>query len=349
MDDSGDGATNAPAIAILSPGYPDRAGGVRDHTMRLERHWCDAGYRVRIVGNLDTPPATLAREWGRDSVGAALIQYVPFLYGRRGLSLYPERLAHAARARGIRVSVFVHEPWVPLTRLSWLVLSPLQRLQLRRLVAVSRAIVTAVPAWKQLLGADTRILPVGSCLGGSPEVAPEPAGLAPVVFSPAAAGLNLPWILAAARAIAATPALTLVGMSADDGQRHRELGRHFDPGWDWSGHLPAADALRSLARARLVLAPFVDGATARRTSLLAALGAGARVVSSRGPLLDPLFEGSPVFLAATESEFVEAALRIWNTPDSPAERVRRLAWYEQHFSVRRLDGRLLQWVQGDFA
>ncbi|MBI4421201.1 MAG: hypothetical protein HY560_10275 [Gemmatimonadetes bacterium] len=335
------------ALGILSPGYPGTPGGVTDHTARLVESWSAAGHMVWVTGELSRGPETVVAEWLERGVRAVLIEYVPFLYGRRGVSRYPESVASAARARGLRVVVFVHEPWVPPTRPMWLVTGPIQRVQLHRLARRASGVATAVPAWQPLLGPRAELVYVGSSLGEVPSDAHlAPALSSPVVFSPAAAGLNLEWIVAAVRAIGENPALVVIGTDASSARAHRGLARHFDPAWDWRGRLPAADALRLLARAKLVLAPFVDGATGRRTSLLASLSTGARVISSRGHLLDPLFAGGPLLLAATRDEFVNAARRVWSSPDSPEERARRLAWYRQHFDPRTLDRRLLGMVLG---
>jgi hypothetical protein len=139
------------AVAIVSPGFPDLLGGVTGHTARLKRHWTAAGHEVVVEGGTADHPVRLAAGWRSRHVAAVLLQYVPFLYARRGLSRFPQEVARAARAEGIRVGVFVHEPWVPPTRLPWLVLSPLQRRQLRHLLAACDAAFTPVPAWVPLL------------------------------------------------------------------------------------------------------------------------------------------------------------------------------------------------------
>ena len=329
------------ALAVLSPGFPSSPGGVTDHTHRLVGHWAGAGHAVRVVADLGVEPETLAAELAESRVRGLLIQYVPFLYGRRGLSSYPERLAGSARTRGIQVILFVHEPWVPMTRLPWLVLGPLQRRQLRRLIRVADRVVTAVPAWRVTLGPRTELLYVGSNLGAVPSDIPSTQLAGPVVFSPTAAGLRFDWIVAAARAIGASPGLVLVGIDAAEARRHPQLAGWIDPTWDWRGRLAAPEALRVIARAQLVLTPFVDGATGRRTSMLAAVSSGARVLSSTGPLLDPLFRESPVLLANSKSEFVDLAVRTWHAPDSPGARDARLAWYRAHLDPGLLDAKLL--------
>jgi hypothetical protein len=120
------------AVAIVSPGYPDSPGGVTDQTARLARHFEEHGTETTILASVEADVRSTTDGWVAKGVRAVLLQYVPFLYARRGVSRFPERVARFAKRRGIRVVTFVHEPWVPPTRLPWLVLSPLQRRQLRR-------------------------------------------------------------------------------------------------------------------------------------------------------------------------------------------------------------------------
>jgi hypothetical protein len=91
-----------------------------------------------------------------------------------------------------------------------------------------------------------------------------------------------------------------------------------------------------------VLAPFVDGITARRTSAVAALSTGARLVSSTGHLYDPLFTSGPVAVAADRDEFVAVATDLWGAADRADDRLARLAWYREHLDSRMLDRRLLE-------
>ncbi|HKI94666.1 MAG TPA: hypothetical protein VJ992_05190 [Gemmatimonadales bacterium] len=328
-------------VAIVSPGYPSLAGGVTDHTRRIAAHWATSR-RVDIVGGLDEPPAALAARLRAADVGGLLLQYVPFLYGRRGLSRVPLELLRAARAATMRTAVFVHEPWVPPTRLPWLVLSPLQRRQLRAIVREADVAVTPVPAWRATLGPKVETLYVGSTLGTAPADAPPIE--TPVVFSPFAAGLQWDWIAAAVREIGA--GLTVIGATSEELHHHTGTAEWAEREWTCTGRLPAEDVLRMLAGARLVLAPFVDGITGRRTSALAALSTGAQLVTSMGPLADPFFADGPLDAAATRHGFVELATRRWDETDDRAARARRRAWYEEHLDPAALDRRLLDLTLG---
>ncbi len=329
-------------VAIVSPGYPKTLGGVTDHTARLVRHWSAAATATPVLGSRDQAPAEIVGGWRAAAVRAILIQYVPFLYGRRGLSGFPRRLGMEARAAGLRVGVFVHEPWVPRTRLPWLILSPLQRGQLLRLLEACDVAFTPVPVWRDMLGGNVHVVYVGSTLGDpSPAGPPEPPLPAPVVFSPFASGLRWDWIVAAARAIGGQPGLTVLGADWETARRHPVVRRWADPTWDWRGYLDSPTALSLLSRARVVLAPFVDGLTGRRTSAFAAASVGAPVISSLGPLFDPALDGGPFALAETPDQFCELAVARFRDRPSPADRARWLEWYQQHLAAERLDQRLL--------
>jgi hypothetical protein len=332
------------SVAILSPGYPDALGGVTDHTARLVDHFAERGIESDVLATSDANPDDATRRWAEKGARGVLIQYVPFLYGRRGLSRLPETVASLARRRALRTVTFVHEPWVPATRLSWLVLSPLQRHQLHRLTRRSDVTVTPVPRWAELLGSGTEVLPVGSTLGDPPPIVTEPALDAPVVFSPFAAGLNWDWIITAVDAIG--EGLIVVGADAVQMRRHATAGRYLRASWDCRGRLLGRDVLATLGQASLVLAPFIDGITGRRTSALAALSMGVRTVSSEGALFDGVFGEGPVSLAETRDEFGRTAAEAWNTPDPSGARAQRIEWYRTHFDPRMLDARLLELLLG---
>ncbi len=333
------------SIAILSPGFPGTQGGVTAHTQRLAQAWSDSGHETTVIGDLSDGPEVVVERLHDTNAKYLLVQYVPFLYGRRGLSRVPERIARQARNRDIRVTTFVHEPWVPPTRLPWLVLSPLQRWQLRRLLGLSDAVVTAVPHWGELWRPHTHVVYVGSNLGAFSDPSPvEPILESPVVFSPFASGLRWDWIVAASRALGAR--LTIVGADENQVLQHPAVGRWFHSEWQCLGWLDARDVLSTLARAPLVFAPFVDGATGRRGSLLAAASTGARILSSTGHLYDPFFDSSPIHIASSRPHFVKLATELWRAPDTAEERGARLDWYGQRVDPVRLDTRLLEVVLG---
>ncbi len=251
-------------VVLLAPRLPED-GGVAHHTQRLVAAWRDAGCEVTVDSSSPLRPERQVDNWADAGATALLVQYVPFLYGRFGLSRGLARLVRLARGTGLRVTLFVHEPWVPPTRLPWLILSPLQRRQLLTLVRLADRTVTAVPAWAPILGADVEIIYVGSNLGEPPQT-PEAVD-SPVLFSPFAAGLNWEWIGAAADAISATPGLVVLGADADAARTHTATRASFRAEWDWRGRLPADEVLRIAGGAPIALAPFTDGPTGRRRGI----------------------------------------------------------------------------------
>ncbi|MCH7474816.1 MAG: hypothetical protein IIA27_09095 [Gemmatimonadetes bacterium] len=333
-------------LAILSPGYPDDLGGVTHHTARLMANWTAAGHRVDVIGDTTVGAEVAVDRLRRGGTDCILLQYVPFLYGRRGVSSYPERFARACAARGMRLTIFVHEPWVPPTRIPWIPLGWLQRRQLRRLLRMAPKAVTTVPTWQEMLGAHVRLIYVGCTLGppGRGSSTPAPSLGAPVVFSPFAAGLRWDWIAEACRSLDTDPPLIVIGADADTVRAHPTVGKWFREQWDYRGRLPAPDIMRLLSAAKLVLSPFIDGMTGRRTSAFAALSAGARVLTSSGHLFDPFFMKSPFHIAATMEDFVQTAATLWATADSDSERQRRIEWHQTHVDPALLDARLLAMV-----
>lgn len=331
-------------VVLLAPRLPE-GGGVAHHTQRLVAAWRGAGCVVTVDSSSPLRPERQVGTWADAGATALLVQYVPFLYSRFGLSRGLVRLVRLARSTGLLVTLFVHEPWVPPTRLPWLVLSPLQKRQLLRLVRLANQTVTAVPAWAPILGVAVEIIYVGSNLGDPPETTEHVD--APVLFSPFAAGLNWEWVTAAADAIGANPGLVVLGADATEARRHPATQGLFRPTWDWRGRLPGEDVLRVAGGAPLALAPFTDGPTGRRGSLLALLSTGVRVITSHGHLADPFFVDGPIDVAHTRDEFVTLALRAWESRDTDAAaHVERRAWYQRHLAPQDLDARLLAVVTG---
>jgi hypothetical protein len=298
-----------------------------------------------VFDDVSESVASLVGTMENERVEALLIQYVPFLYARRGLSKLPQQVAVNCQALGINVTTFVHEPWVPPTRLPWMILSPLHRRQLRRIIAASDSTVTAVPTWARKLGPSTKTVYVGCTLGDPPaDLEHEPALTAPVVFSPFASGLRWDWITRAVHAIGT--GLIVVGSDRATADRHSVVGQFVRGGWDFRGRLSAEETLRLLARASLVLAPFVDGMTGRRTSAMAALSVGSRLLTSKGHLFDPAFAVGPAYVAGPSDEFVRLAVDLWHANDTAPARDNRLAWSREYLSAARLDSDLLRIVKG---
>jgi hypothetical protein len=303
-------------VALFSPDVPGAPGGVSDHTLALARALAGRGASVSVLAGRGDPalfapiPCRLGvgpgPHGGRDLAGAlaeagataVLVQYVPFLYARLGVA--PQLIGALRRVRraGIPIAVFVHEPFVPFTRLPWLLTGVPQRVQLRAVLRLAERAYAPVPAWVTRLAAWTdgrvpvTLAPVGATLpvsGLSRDAARARLGfragqVAIGVFSPGANAFECDWVVEAWRALppsAATRWLLFGNGSA-------ALASHLaGPAVTALGTLsPAgvADVMRALD---LALAPYRDGLTLRRTAAMLALAHGVATVSSTGHLWDP--------------------------------------------------------------
>jgi glycosyltransferase involved in cell wall biosynthesis len=328
-------------IALYCPDLPPVPGGLPDHTAAVARALARLGAAPAVLGRRGEPSllapltcvtglapgdvAAAARAAGADTV---LIEYTPFLYARRGVSPALVSAVRRMRRAGLRLGVFVHEPWVPFTRLPWLVTGWPQRWQLRDVLGHCAFVYTPVPAWVTLLAAHT-------ANGTAVTVAPVGANLAPAdlgrdearaalglsrddvaigVFSPAASGFRHDWVRHAAARLAGSSHRVWVrfGFGSDRGLPQLPEGaRCLTVG-------PGEQALmaRTMRAMDLVAAPFVDGLTLRRGSAMFALASGIATVSSTGPLHDPALAA----LAACEPSAEAFAARIERLAREPAER-----------------------------
>ena len=112
-----------------------------------------------------------------------------------------------------------------------------------------------------------------------------------------------------------------------------------------TGPLSATQLVCHLASCDLMLQPYPDGLSARRSSLMAALALGVPVVSNRGHLTEPFWsECSAVRVeaAATEEALSSSVDRLLARPGELQRLGLRAAEvYRQHFALERTVDRLL--------
>ncbi len=347
-------------IGLYCPDVPPIPGGVADHTLVLAR-------ALEVLGH---PPAVLARRgdpgrftplpcrtgltplglWRavRDlNVSALLVQYVPFLFARRGVA--PSLcwgLSRVASA-GVPVAVFVHEPFVPFTRLPWLVTGLPMRWQLRCILRRAAIVYAPVPRFVEIArryaraSRPVRLAPVGATLPSSAATRAEARralGLANGtvaigVFSPAASGFLLEWVDRARAALAGRRDVVLVsfGFGSERLPASAPTGAPLMRVTDHDA-VTVAQTMRALD---LAMAPYVDGLTMRRTAAMLALAHGIPVVSSTGQLFDPKMAE----LAVCESSAGAFADRVARLVDGHADRAdaaRSAARYGATASVEAL-------------
>jgi glycosyltransferase involved in cell wall biosynthesis len=248
-----------------------------------------------------------------------LVQYAPQAFGMRGMNLGFCRWVLRRRRRGDDVRVMFHEPFFPFGRQKARrnVLAAVNRLMASELLAASRVAYVSVPAWAELLRPYAGSRP-------PPFVwLPVPATVAPVDDADAVRAVRFaltgadgarkvvghfgtygaligPLVEPVMERLLADP--NVVALFLGDGGRDFAAGmasRHPEwskrlvaPGWQTSRevslHLQACD---------VVVQPYPDGASARRTTLMAALANGAATATTVGRFTEDVWRTGPIPLA----------------------------------------------------
>jgi hypothetical protein len=230
-----------------------------------------------------------------------VVPYNPFMWARWGFA--PHLLADVARVRGAssrpRIALVVHEPYVPINSVRSLVMGSWQRAQLAALLLLADARFASIEVWATKFGRFRPVahLPSGSTLptaGASRESVRSALGLdGSLVFATLSTGHPTH--------LTAYVELALRRLAGRDGQppvAFLQLGAgsaHVDVPSGIRVEMPGrvdADRLAALlSSADILMTPFVDGVSTRRTSYLAGLQQGVAVVGTSGPLTDPMLTG----------------------------------------------------------
>jgi len=290
-----------------------------------------------------------------------LVQYVPNAWGYKGMNLgFCHWLVHR-RKRGDEIRVMFHEVWYQLERRDkparWLLVL-VQRLMARALMDACVCAYVSIPSWESLLRKS------------------ESSGRRPIVWLPVPSNVPLisdPDAVADVRrrlvprgqtllASFGTFGETIAAMLArivprllqyDQGRVFLLLGRGGDrfasrliaehP--DLAGRLISTGGLSPealsihLQACDLLIQPYPDGISSRRTSLMAGLAHGLAVVSNLGPRSEPLW-GQGECLALAPEPNPEALIRrvesILAAPqDLSALRNSARTFYLNHFEITR--------------
>ena len=339
-------------LALYCPDVPPVKGGLPDHTRLLARALQSRGQAPVVFASRGSPdalapipcvtglsPADVAREAAQRKVTGLIVQYVPFLYGRRGISWALCRAARDLKRAGTRLGLLLHEPYVPFTRLPWLLTGWPQRWQLRYLVRRSSQVYSPVPAFADIARRYARpetgvsVQPVGAnyeAAGGSRQEARASLGIPEHqtvigVFSPAASGFLMTWLAAAVERLRPRrEVLWLVfGNGSDGSAAGLPAGEHVR-----ALGILAPEALgRALKAIDMAAQPYGDGLTRRRGSAMLMLAAGNALVSSRGHLLDP----KCAEIAACESDAAAFAARVEQLAMEP---LTRAGWASRAMAAR---------------
>jgi glycosyltransferase involved in cell wall biosynthesis len=284
----------------------------------------------------------------RTGAGELALQYNPFSYGHWGVA--PGLLAEliSARRRGVlrRLVLVVHEPFVVMPGLRYSIMGAVQRQQLGALMRLADAVLATTETWLPVLGGvrpgmRVGLLPVGSNMPdhrGDRAATRDALRASAETLVVSTFGMTHPHQFVGHVAAAVEVALedgheiVFVSLGREPDElpvRHPRL-RVVSP-----GPMEAAELARLLAAADLFLAPYCDGATTRRTSLMAALQHGLCVVTTKGAGRDRALREPALALVPVSDRAAFAARSRALAGDAAARRrygraAREL--YEQHYS-----------------
>jgi glycosyltransferase involved in cell wall biosynthesis len=334
-------------LHIIVPTLPPQLDGIGDYTAALAAQLAPRADVTLLTGDaFETTPidgvrivpafrpmmpvsaARLAACVRADPPDWLLLQYNPFSYGRRGLNLHLPRALRTLRRTlpRTRLAVMAHEVFVPIIDVKFAVMATWQRAQLGQLGRAADGLFFSIQPWVRQFarwfpGKPILHLPVGSNIprvAVSRQEARAELGFTDEdfvvgLFGTAHVSRMLPLINDTLRALTRAGhrvTLLYVGPNADIVRAHVSAVPVLT-----EGVLPGAAVSRRFAAMDMYLAPFLDGVSTRRTSLMAALQHGVATVGSRGVWSDPLLlqEDENALLLADvkdESAFRQQALRL---------------------------------------
>jgi glycosyltransferase involved in cell wall biosynthesis len=301
--------------------------------------------------------AALGRGLNAAGPGQILVQYVPQAFGMKGMNL-PLCLWLFARRRAGTVIMF-HEVAAPVTwrqPLRHNIIGVVNRAMAFVLTRAARRCFVSAAVWEQLLrplasaGATISWLPVPSNV----PVVDDPAGVVAVRKTVMVEGgiilghfgtAREPWI--AARLAAVVPpllrerpeaAFLLLGRdSLDMRSRLLAVAPSLHARVRASGPLAPEDVSRHLGACDVMLQPYGDGVSTRRTSLMAALAHRRPVVTTTGLLTEPLWKESRAVALVGTDDAAAMGAALAQLMDDAGERARlgaaAGALYAQRFDI----------------
>ena len=289
-------------MAVLAADSDRVVDGIRDYSNRLldalqARPDVDAAIFLRPgAGGWAAVNGT---PWTPDRADAVVLQYNPFSFGRRGFAPGLVRDLLRLRRRGARpvVSMMVHETYVDMKNLRWAAMGGWQRAQMAALRAATDVQFCSIEQWVERL----RRWPGGDRVYHRPvpSTFPDRRGDAGSARADLAAmhdhlvltcfGLHHPGrmpghVRAAAEAVASAGIqATVLNLGfGDAGAGEMAPGVALRS----PGYLPELELARMLACSDIFLAPFEDGVSTRRTTVMSALQHAVPVVGTDGHLTD---------------------------------------------------------------
>jgi len=367
-------------LALLSPAFPPDFDAIGQYTWQLSGALSTAGHGVTVLTSLGARAAPNADVRIVPCIRAAddkslkvlpkvveeiassqlaidwlVVQFNPFSFGRRGFCPHlPAALATIRRQKTARVAVMFHETMVPSWPWKFLAMSGWQRPIFDWVCRLAETVFVSTERWiPQVRRASRKVachhLPVGSNIPRSlltTSQARRRLGIGDEVTVLGIFGQNHPsrpldWIAKAAEGLREPGRQPLIVYVGPDGDAVKKacgaisvIDCGVQPAESVGDHLLAMDALVS---------PFVDGASTRRGSLIAALQHGVPVATTRREWTDRILtranlDGLYLSAATNGTEFAGDFKRWFegNSFRGNAPQGALRDFHEEHFSWPRI-------------
>ena len=353
--------SSAPRLIVLAAAPSDKADGIHEYTRRLVATLSDrSDVAVSCQNPRDTSIARLSNpnSEGRDRRPTILLQYNPFNFGRWGFAPWlPAKLWRLKRTKPRpKIALMVHEMYYPISDWRSALMGGWQRVQFFAIRVLCDVVFTSVSPWAKALEShrprrSVHHLPVGSNLPDMRHARAaerERLGISEDAIVLAAFGTGHPsrlldYVAHAADSVASEGHETILlnlGFNTPQVSVSPAV-RVVTP-----GHLEEAAISRHLAAVDVYLAPFTDGVSTRRTTLMAALQHGLPIVGTDGHNTDEILRTSTNAMRLTRVGDREAfSRRVLELADDAAARIelgeRARHLYEEEFDWAVVTDRLL--------
>jgi glycosyltransferase involved in cell wall biosynthesis len=355
---------------LLTGEYPPACGGVGDYTAALAEALTEAGDVVHVWAPPDAiePDARVSVHRLPDVFGAAsrdalaaafertpgtvLLQYVPNALGARGGNLAFCRWFARLRRRAADVRVMFHEPYFYFRWATpWAAsngLAVVQRLMARRLLAGASRVYFSTETWSRYLRAPHAVaLPVPSSipLAGSDTAIARmrdvalAGGAGPLVGHFGTYGAHVAAELDALlpALIARRPGIRLALLGAGSGayvdRLAHESAQLAAQVWA-SDRLDPVDVAAALRACDLLVQPYPDGITTRRTSVMAGLKNGVATVSTAGALTERVWRDTGAVALAPAGDVAACVACVAGLLDDDPARASLAARGESTYAAR---------------
>jgi hypothetical protein len=355
-------------LHLVTCEYPPAIGGVSEHSRVLARAAADAGFGVEVWTSADGPSSHGIRvrpALGDFSAGAIaqldaeldtwpsprriLVQWVPHGYGRKGLNVAFSRWV-AARARaGDELDVIVHEPFVDFLGGSWRqpAMAVVQRYMTWTVVRSARRVWVTIPGWEPRLRLARR---AGAEMF---HTLPVPGTIPPVRDAAAAAALRVRLLHGRSRLVGyfgsggryplAALRATVAALAGRDaafvciGRGSEALAADLN-GLNVpvtaTGALDLEHVSLHLQACDVLVQPYPDGVSGRRTTTVSALEHGVPVATTFGALSEPFWCQRPAVetVPAADADSLPAAVvKLLEPARNAAARRDAAALYRERF------------------